>query len=398
MEQTKFSADTDADKVTLIPPYHGELNPLLASLEETEEWQHRKDLAQVILSPREVGDLLMMGIGGFSPLSGFMGYEDWQGVCRDMQTADKMFWPIPITLATNKDKVQQLRVGEDIQLCGQTGNVLGVMKLEEKYPADKSFEAKNVFSTEDKEHPGVANLCQHGDIYLAGAVKVFTKGNLADKFPDVYLTPSETREQFVAKGWSKVTAFQTRNPMHRAHEHLVKIALETSDGVLIHSLLGNLKKGDVPAEIRIKAIDALIENYYVKDSVMNCGYPLDMRYAGPREALLHALFRQNYGCSQLIVGRDHAGVGSYYGAFDAQDIFDEIPQDALQIQALKMDWTFWCNKCEGMASTRTCPHDSKHRLMLSGTELRRILSEGEDVPPHFSRPEVLKVLEEYYQT
>ena len=273
MQTTKFSADADADanKGTLIPPYHGELNPLLASLEEAQEWQHRKDLAQVIISPREVGDLLMMGIGGFSPLNGFMGYEDWQGVCRDMQTADGMFWPIPITLATNKDKAQQLKIGEDVLLCEQTGNVLGVMKLEEKYPADKSFEAKNVFSTEDKEHPGIANLCQHGDIYLAGAVKVFTKGDLADKFPAVYLTPSETREQFVAKGWSKVTAFQTRNPMHRAHEHLVKIALEASDGVLIHSLLGNLKKGDVPAEIRIKAIDALIENYYVKDSVMNCG-------------------------------------------------------------------------------------------------------------------------------
>lgn len=387
-----------SESYKLIHPYGGKLNPLLIEGEEAKEWQARNDLKQITLSSREAGDLFMLGIGGFSPLEGFMGHDDWKFVCSDMQTAAGIFWPIPITLAVDEQKAKELPIGDSFQLCDKEGKILGIILLEEKYPVRKSFEAVSVFGTEDQKHPGVANIYSHGDIYLAGKLKVFTKGQLAKKFPGVYLTPQETRAQFIAKGWRNITAFQTRNPMHRAHEFLVKIALETSDGVMIHSLLGNLKKGDIDASIRIKAIASLINNYFPKESVMNCGYPLDMRYAGPREALLHALFRQNYGCSHLIVGRDHAGVGNYYEPFASHNIFSQIPQDALQIKPMKLDWTFWCNKCEAMASTRTCPHDDRFRLNLSGTELRNLLTEGKEIPPHFSRPEVLEILQEYYRS
>jgi len=235
-----------------------------------------------------------------------------------------------------------------------------------------------------------------GEVNLAGPVKVLTQGEFPEQYGDQFMTPAQTRELFESKGWSTVAAFQTRNPMHRSHEYLAKIAVEICDGVLVHSLLGKLKPGDIPAEVRAKAIGTLIENYFVKDTVVQAGYPLDMRYAGPREALLHAVFRQNYGCSHLIVGRDHAGVGDYYGPFDAHHIFDEIPPDALQTKPLKIDWTFWCDKCEGMASMKTCPHSAEDRLLLSGTKLRKALSEGTDVPDHFSRPEVLAILREYY--
>jgi sulfate adenylyltransferase len=248
----------------------------------------------------------------------------------------------------------------------------------------------------DVEHPGVKMVMEQGEFNLAGPVKVFSQGGFPEEYPDTYMTPAETRALFESKGWATVAAFQTRNPMHRSHEYLAKVAVEVCDGVMIHSLLGKLKPGDIPADVRSKAIGTLIEKYFVKDTVVQSGYPLDMRYAGPREALLHALFRQNYGCSHLIVGRDHAGVGDYYGPFDAHHIFDEIPKDALETKPLKIDWTFWCYKCGGMASARTCPHGSADRLLLSGTKLRKALSENAEVPTEFSRAEVLAILREYY--
>lgn len=237
---------------------------------------------------------------------------------------------------------------------------------------------------------------EQGDVNLAGPVKVLSQGGFPEKYGDLFMTPKQTRDLFESMGWKKVAAFQTRNPMHRSHEYLAKVAIETCDGVLIHSLLGNLKPGDIPAEVRANAINTLVENYFVKNTIVQAGYPLDMRYAGPREALLHALFRQNYGCSRLIVGRDHAGVGDYYGPFDAHHIFDEIPKGSLETQPLKIDWTFWCYKCGGMASARTCPHTPEDRLLLSGTKLRKMLSEDAEVPAEFSRPEVLGILREYY--
>jgi sulfate adenylyltransferase len=270
------------------------------------------------------------------------------------------------------------------------------MKVTEKYRINKAHECATVFRTTDCEHPGVRMVQEQGEVNLAGPVKVLSQGGFPDRYGTLFMTPAQTRAVFEANGWSTVAAFQTRNPMHRSHEYLAKVAIETCDGVLIHSLLGNLKPGDIPAEVRTRAIAVLIEKYFVAKTVVQSGYPLDMRYAGPREALLHALFRQNYGCSHLIVGRDHAGVGNYYGPFDAHHVFDEIPRDALATRPLKIDWTFWCYRCGGMASARTCPHDEKDRLLVSGTKLRKWLSDGDPVPAEFSRPEVLAILREYY--
>jgi sulfate adenylyltransferase len=237
---------------------------------------------------------------------------------------------------------------------------------------------------------------EQGDINLAGPVKVFSESYYPERYKDVYLHPAETRKSFEEKGWSTVAALQLRNPMHRSHEYLAKIAIEICDGVLIHQLVGKLKPGDIPAEVRVKAINVLIDKYFVKNTCIQAGYPMEMRYAGPREALLHAVFRQNYGCSHLLVGRDHAGVGEYYGPFDAHHIFDEIPKGSLELKPLKIDWTFYCSKCDGMASMKTCCHGKDDRTLLSGTKLRKLLSDDEEVPEHFSRPEVLEILKEYY--
>jgi sulfate adenylyltransferase len=387
--------------MALVNPHGKEkkLKPLLLSGGELEEEKKKaKTLTQVRISSRESGDLIMMGIGGFTPLTGFMGYDDWKGVCAEYKMADGTFWPIPITVSTTEGQADSIKINEEIALVSEeTGEIMATMKVTEKYKIDKAYECKQVFRTTDMEHPGVAMVMKQPDINLAGPVKVLSEGTFPKEYPGIYLRPAETRKIFEEKGWSTVAAFQTRNPMHRSHEYLTKIAIETCDGVFIHMLLGKLKPGDIPADVRQKAIDVLIEHYYVKDTITVGGYPLDMRYAGPREALLHALFRQNYGCSHLIVGRDHAGVGEYYGPFDAQKIFDEIPKDALETKPLKIDWTFYCYKCDGMASMRTCPHGKEDRLILSGTKLRKMLSEGEEVPDHFSRPEVLKILREYYQ-
>jgi len=383
----------------LVKP-HGadQLKPLLlegAAL--AAERTRAANLPKIYTSSRETGDLIMMGIGGFTPLSGFMTRADWEGVCDGMKLANGLFWPIPITLSTDHNSADAIKTGTDIVLVDRDSDeVMATMKVTEKYTIDKEHECAMVFKTTDPEHPGVKMVMDQGEVNLAGPVKVLSQGRFPNDFADVYMTPSQTRKLFEEKGWSTVVAFQTRNPLHRSHEYLVKIAIEICDGVMIHSLLGKLKPGDIPSNVRVKAINALVENYFVKDTVVQSGYPLDMRYAGPREALLHALFRQNYGCSHLIVGRDHAGVGDYYGPFDAQHIFDEIPAGALETQPLKIDWTFYCYKCGGMASMRTCPHEGADRLLLSGTKLRKALSEGGDVPAEFSRPEVLAILRDYY--
>ncbi|OGI46960.1 MAG: sulfate adenylyltransferase [Candidatus Muproteobacteria bacterium RBG_16_65_34] len=383
----------------LVNPHGGsELKPLLltgAAL--AEEKKRAQNLPKVSISSREVGDLIMLGIGGFTPLAGFMTRADWEGVCDGMKMANGLFWPIPITLSTDKTTASSIKEGQDIALVdGESGEIMATMKVTEKYAIDKAHECMMVYKTADLEHPGVKMVMDQGEVNLAGPVKVLSQGGFPEKYGAQFMTPAQTREFFRSNGWSTVAAFQTRNPMHRSHEYLAKVAIETCDGVLIHSLLGKLKAGDIPAEVRTKAIGALLEKYFVKNTVLQSGYPLDMRYAGPREALLHALFRQNYGCSHLIVGRDHAGVGSYYGPFDAHKIFDEIPKDALETRALKIDWTFWCYQCGGMASARTCPHDEKDRLLLSGTKLRKMLSEDQEVPAEFSRPEVLAILRAYY--
>lgn len=383
----------------LVRPHGGgPLNPLLLEGEAlVAEKARAETLPRVSISSREAGDLIMLGIGGFTPLNGFMGKADWHSVCDRMHTAAGLFWPIPITLSTDAATASGLAVGAEIALFDpEREEILATMRVEEKYLIDKEHECRTVFKTTDPAHPGVAMVMAQGEINLAGPVKVLSQGGFPEQYGEVYMTPAQTRAEFEARGWKSIAAFQTRNPMHRSHEYLAKIAVEICDGVMIHSLLGKLKPGDIPAEVRQDAIGALIDKYFVKNTVIQSGYPLDMRYAGPREALLHALFRQNYGCTYLIVGRDHAGVGEYYGPFDAQTIFDEIPPGALETKPLKIDWTFYCDACEGMSSAKTCPHDPSHRLLLSGTKLRKLLSEDGEVPPQFSRPEVLDILRKYY--
>lgn len=385
--------------MALVKPHGADnLNPLLLDgIELANELEYAASLPKIVVSSREKGDLVMLGIGGFTPLEGFMTHSDWQGVCDGMRMSNGLFWPIPITLSIDGLCAASIQTGNDIALLDpDDGSILATMRITEKYTIDKAHECATVFCTTDAEHPGVKMVMEQGEVNLAGPVKVLSQGGFDKKYGELFKSPAQTRELFESMGWSKVAAFQTRNPMHRSHEYLAKVAIEICDGVLIHSLLGNLKPGDIPADVRTHAIGTLIENYFVPNTVVQAGYPLDMRYAGPREALLHALFRQNYGCSDLIVGRDHAGVGNYYGPFDAHHIFDKIPKDALETKALKIDWTFWCYKCGGMASARTCPHEGSDRLLLSGTKLRKMLSEDSEVPAEFSRPEVLAVLRAYY--
>jgi len=385
--------------VTLVNPHGGEsLKPLLLEADALiAESKHAQTLPKINISSRESGDLIMLGIGGFTPLDGFMSKADWQGVCDNMHTSSGLFWPIPITLSTDTVSAEAIGVGSEVGLYdSESGQLIATMRVDEKYTIDKAHECSTVYKTTDAEHPGVAMVMAQGDVNLAGPVKVLSRGGFPETYGKLFKTPAETRAEFAEMGWSRIAAFQTRNPMHRSHEYLAKIAIEICDGVLIHSLLGKLKAGDIPADVRSESIASLCKNHFVENTVMQAGYPLDMRYAGPREALLHALFRQNYGCSHLIVGRDHAGVGDYYGPFDAHHIFDEIPEDALETQPLRIDWTFWCYKCGGMASMKTCPHEAEDRLLLSGTKLRKMLSEGEDPPPEFSRPEVVAILQKYY--
>ncbi len=384
---------------TLVPP-HGsaELKPLLLTGGELERERLRAlTLPRLPVSSRERGDIIMLGIGGFTPLDGFMSQADWRGVCDDMKTASGLFWPIPITVSALPAAAQKIAIDQEVALVDAgDGEPLATLRVTEKYRIDKAHECVRVFRTIDPAHPGVKMVMDQPEVNLAGPIKVLSRGGFPEKYGDLFMTPQQTRKLFSSLGWSRIAAFQTRNPMHRSHEYLAKVAIEVCDGVLVHSLLGALKPGDIPAEVRTQAIAVLAKNYFVPSTIVQAGYPLDMRYAGPREALLHAVFRQYYGCSHLIVGRDHAGVGSYYGPFEAHHIFDEIPEGALQTQPLKIDVAFWCYKCGGMASGRTCPHDDADRLQVSGTQFRKSLSAGADVPPEFSRPEVVEILRAYY--
>ena len=404
----------------LVAPHGGKglVCALLEGAAREAELKKAAGLKQIEISARTKGDLIMMGIGGFSPLTGFMGKADWKGVCENFQMADGTFWPVPITLDVTTPEAAEIKEGEEIALV-RNGEVFATMKVTEKFAMtadDKKWECEKVFLGEGeesvdgkfweiapKDHPGVIMVLAQKDVNLAGPVKVLSEGEYPKEYPGVYLKPAETRAMFDERGWANVAALQLRNPMHRSHEYLAKIAVEVCDGVLIHSLIGNLKAGDIPADTRVQAIDILIDNYFVKKNVINAGYPLDMRYAGPREGLLHATFRQNYGVNNMLIGRDHAGVGDFYGLFEAQDIFDRVPTtgDAgkdLQCKPMKIDWTFYCYKCDGMASLRTCNHGKEDRVILSGTKLRKALSDNTEIVPHFGRDEVLDHLKIYYST
>jgi sulfate adenylyltransferase len=404
----------------LIPPHGGKglTCCLLEGAELDAEKKKAEGLKKITISHREVGDLIMMGIGGFSPLTGFMTKADWKCVCENFQISDGTFWPIPVTLSASKEDANSISEGDEIALCDpDTDEIMGTMTVTEKFEmteADKKFECEKNYMGEGtptaeefwkiagEDHPGVQMVMAQKEFNLAGPVKVLSEGEYPTKYAGVYMRPEESRKIFEEKGWSEVAALQLRNPMHRSHEYLCKIAVEVCDGVYIHSLVGNLKPGDIPAEVRVQCIDSLVKNYFVDQNVVQGGYPLDMRYAGPREGLLHATFRQNYGCSRMIIGRDHAGVGDFYGMFEAQTIFDKIPTSddpgkKLLCQPLKIDWTFYCYKCDGMASLRTCPHGKDDRVLLSGTMLRKMLSEGKELPDHFGRDEVVAILREYYE-
>ena len=343
------------------------------------------------LSERAHADLEMIASGAYSPLTGFLGQADYVSVVERMRLADGTPWSIPITLMVSREEAQQ---AHGTVVLTREGQPAGLIEVVEQYTPDKGHEAREVYRTADAAHPGVAALYAAGEVYLAGEVTLFEvpRGH----FPMHHRTPAEVRAVIEARGWRSTVAFQTRNPIHRAHEYLQKVALELVDGLLLHPLVGATKGDDVPADVRVKAYEVLLDRYYPASRTLLSVYPAAMRYAGPREAILHALSRRNYGASHFIVGRDHAGVGSYYGTYEAQEIFSHFTTAELGIQILKFEHTFYCKSCAQLVSPRTCPHDGSHHLVLSGTKVRELLRAGEDLPAEFTRPEVAEVLREGY--
>lgn len=348
-------------------------------------------MPRVTLNRREVSDLEMIATGAMSPLEGFMARDDYMCVLESQRLAKGLPWTIPVTLAVKDTSDNTYNEGSDVALFDEEENFLAVLHLEDVYKVDKEYEALAVLKTTDDAHPSVAYLKSISDTYLGGPITLVNRPN-HEKFNDFRLDPKETRVLFKAKGWQRIAAFQTRNPIHRAHEYLHKCALETVDALLIHPLMGETRKEDVPPEIRMKCYFTLLENYYPPDRVVLSIFPATMRYAGPREAIFHALIRKNYGCTHFIVGRDHAGVNSYYCTYAAHHIFDEFDRDEIGITPMLYDNAFFCRKCDAMASAKTCPHDAETHLYLSGTKLREMLENGDVPPPEVTRPEVAEIL------
>jgi len=375
----------------LIAPHGGELVLNMAGENERAELQERaRSLPQILVGSRQLADLEMLAIGAYSPLGGFMKRADYLGVVNDMHLANGLPWTVPITLSTTSEQAATLKEGSQVALLNEHGTLQAVMTIEEKYGYDKQHEASKVYRTTEEAHPGVNAMYQQGDILLGGPVRVVALQNQA--FAQYRYTPGQSRQLFVERGWKRVVGFQTRNPVHRAHEYIQKCALETVDGLYLHPLVGDTKGDDIPAHVRMRCYEVLLENYYPTDRVILGVLPAAMRYAGPREAIFHALMRKNYGCSHFIVGRDHAGVGNYYGTYDAHHIFAEFDPARLGITPMFFDHTFFCRACDSMASSKTCPHGDDHHVTLSGTKVRQMLQAGEIPPREFSRPEVAKVL------
>jgi sulfate adenylyltransferase len=369
----------------LIPPHGGDL------VDRTGPRPADIDTLEVVeLTSRELSDLDMVASGALSPLEGFMGRDDYDAVLETMRLANGLPWALPVCLAVDKAPS-----GEQVALSDGK-RAVAVLDVEEVHEYDKENEAQQAFGTTDPAHPGVARLYDQKPLYLAGRVTVFERARSA--FPELALDPAQTRAEFAAREWKRVVGFQTRNPIHRAHEYLTKVALETVDGLLIHPLVGDTKSDDVPAATRVECYRVLLDGYYPRERVVLSAFPAAMRYAGPREAVWHAICRKNYGCSHFIVGRDHAGVGDYYGTYDAQLIFDEFDPHELDIEPMFFEHSFWCRACGSMASAKTCPHDREQHVFLSGTKVRELLADGELPPQEFSRPEVAQVLIEAYRT
>jgi sulfate adenylyltransferase len=380
----------------LINPHGGELVDRKIQGSEREELiRMATTLPKVQLNKRQVSDLLLIAIGGYSPLDGFLNEADYTSVRDQMKLANGVVWTIPITLAVSKDEADALSVPTEVALCDDD-NLLAVLSLTEKFTYDKEREAQAVYGTKDRAHPGVAALFVQGDWLLAGPIRLLNRPS-NPPFEHYHLDPAETRTLFSERGWRRVVAFQTRNPVHRAHEYIQKCALEIADGLLLHPIVGETKSDDVPADVRISSYEQILANYYPASRTVLSVMPAAMRYAGPREAVFHALIRKNYGCSLFIVGRDHAGVGNYYGTYDAHYIFDEFDPSELGITPLFFDHTFYCRTCGAMASAKTCPHEATNHVTLSGTKVRELLSAGELPPVEFSMPEVARVLIDAYR-
>ena len=376
----------------LIAPHGGELVNRLASPEEKQDFLAQADsLPKVQLDKRATSDLVMIAIGGFSPISGFMGQEDYLGVVKDMRLSSGVPWSIPVTLSVTSEVADPLDVGSLIRLDDPDGKFIGVLQLEQKYSYDKKIEAQNVYRTQEEAHPGVKVIYEQGEINLAGSVWLLERAE-HPQFPKYQIDPAASRAMFQEKGWKTIVGFQTRNPIHRAHEYIIKCALEIVDGLFLHPLVGATKSDDIPADVRMRCYEIMMENYFPTDRVVLAINPSAMRYAGPREAIFHALIRKNYGCTHFIVGRDHAGVGDYYGTYDAQEIFSEFEPEELGIMPLKFEHAFYCTRTEQMATAKTSPATKEERIHLSGTKVRAMLREGKTPPPQFSRPKVAQEL------
>ena len=377
-------------------PYGGRLINRLVTGERAKELEAAaRGLFTLALNPFEVSDLEMLAIGGFSPLDGYMTQADYQGVVRRMRLASGLPWTLPVTLAVTSEQAANLRGKKRAALADSSGTLLAILQVQDVFSYDREAEAREIFRTTESAHPGVAYLATRGDWLVGGTVEVFRRPDNRE-FQKYRLDPVDTRRIFAERGWKTMVGFQTRNPVHRAHEYIQKTALEIVDGLLLHPIAGETKSDDISLAVRMRCYEVLLENYYPADRVLLALNPASMRYAGPREAIFHALVRRNFGCTHFIVGRDHAGVGNFYGPYDAQKIFDEFESGELGIIPLFFENSFYCRRCAGMASPKTCGHDAASRIVLSGTQVRTILGDGGQLPPEFTRPEVAEVLHAAY--
>ena len=380
----------------MIEPHGGRLvNRLVTGQKAAELEAGALALPVIQLNPFEVSDLEMLAIGAFSPLEGFMGRADYTRVINDKRLANGLPWTLPVTLAVNKEKADSLKNASRVALADDTSTLLAILEIQDIFHYDREAESVAVFRTANSDHPGARYVASRGDWIISGPVEVFRRPN-AEEFSKYRLAPADTRRIFAERGWNAVVGFQTRNPVHRAHEYIQKAALEIVDGLLLHPIGGETKSDDINLEVRLRCYEVLLENYYPRDRALLALNPASMRYAGPREAIFHALIRKNFGCTHFIVGRDHAGVGNYYGPYDSQKIFSEFGKDELGITPLFFEHTFYCRECSGMASQKTCGHDKQSRVMLSGTQVRNVLRDGGQLPPEFTRPEVAAVLHEAF--